>query len=174
MAAIELRFTTLWISHQRGRRVIQEIITWSSQNLARLSKKLSFTLVLACINKGRAINDEHLSKKRIVMGGTHGCNNLWRWVYQRNTDVYHRIERPLTFSDGAVHIRGQHRLFRMLFWANCSLLLRLIRSGFLEKRRTTLYYLKFIQTLNPRRKSKTFHIHRKGRLPVLELNINLC
>lgn len=35
-------------------------------------------------------------------------------------------------------------------------------------------YLKFIETLNPRRKSKSFHIYWKRRLPFLQLNIEIC
>lgn len=115
-----------------------KIFTWSSQNLARLSKKLSFTLVLAWINKGTAFNCEQFGKKRIVMGGTHGCHNLCIWVNKWNSDLYHEIQLPLTFLDGTGYIREHDRRFFMLFWGNLSLLLRVMRNGFLEKKTNNL------------------------------------
>lgn len=40
-----------------------------------LSKKLSFTLVLACINKGTAFNDEQFEQKE-------NCNGRDTWLLQ--------------------------------------------------------------------------------------------
>lgn len=73
MAAIELRFQQYEYLPIGERRVVQEMFTWSSQNLAMLSKKLSFTLVLACINKGTALNDEQFEQKE-------NCNGRDTWL----------------------------------------------------------------------------------------------